>query len=166
MAKQSAGILVYRKKQQKTEVLLGHPGGPFWAKKDKGAWSIPKGEFDAESPQQAARREFAEEIGQPAPEGELIDLGTIKTKSGKTIYVWAVQGEIDATKIISNTFDMEWPPKSGKHQQIPEIDRAGWFELGKAKEKLVIAQAEFIDRLAEKLGVEAQASEEPQTSLF
>lgn len=175
MKKQSAGIVLYRKREGVIEVLVGHAGGPFWARKDAGAWSIPKGEFEAdEDPMAAARREFEEELGIPAPEGELIELGQIKRKDGKTIYVWALEGNAEAEKLTSNTFDLEWPPKSGQIQQFPEFDRAAWLPLTKAGPKLHKGQSEFLERLAEKLGVNIHASagesskaeEQPQTSLF
>jgi predicted NUDIX family NTP pyrophosphohydrolase len=181
MKKQSAGILLYRKRGAAVEVLVGHAGGPFWGKKDAGAWSIPKGEFEAdEEPKAAARREFEEELGIPAPEGELLDLGSIKRKDGKTIYVWALEGDADPEKLTSNTFDLEWPPKSGQIQQFPEFDKAAWLPIHKAGPKLHKGQSEFIDRLAEKLGVDLNAAgkpaasgssssppaDQPQTSLF
>lgn len=176
MKKQSAGIVLYRKRDGIVEVLVGHAGGPFWARKDVGAWSIPKGEFEAdEEPIAAARREFEEELGIPAPEGELIELGSIKRKDGKTIYVWALEGDADAKKLTSNAFDLEWPPKSGQIQKFPEFDRAAWLPIAKAGPKLHKGQSEFLERLAEKLGVDlhASATQEPQrtetqaqTSLF
>lgn len=173
-SKQSAGILVYRKSGDGIEVLLGHPGGPFWAKKDKGVWSIPKGEFDDELAIDAAKREYQEELGSKPPEGELLDLGTVKMKSGKVIYAWAVEGDFNVATVRSNTFTMQWPPRSGNEQEFPEIDRAGWFSLAVAKQKLVTAQGEFIDRLADIFGVSTDAAgdgnvaevESPQTSLF
>ena len=172
--KQSAGILLYRKGTKDIEVLLGHPGGPFLAKKDKGVWSIPKGEFDDELAIDAAKREYQEELGSKPPEGELLDLGTVKMKSGKVIYAWAVEGDFNVATVKSNTFSMQWPSRSGNEQEFPEIDRASWFSLAIAKEKLVAAQAEFIDRLADILGVSADAAvdgsaaeaESPQISLF
>jgi predicted NUDIX family NTP pyrophosphohydrolase len=165
MAKQSAGVLVYRHKDSIVEVLIGHQGGPFFAKKDKGAWSIPKGEFpDGEDPTEAAKREFQEEIGQPVPAGEFIELGHTKNKSGKTIYVWAVEGNLDATNITSNTFIMEWPPHSGQQQKFPEIDKAAWVEISKAIDKLNSGQTVFLERLAEKLDLKLEKPE--QASLF
>ena len=163
MKKQSAGLLLYRKQNGTIELLLGHAGGPFWAKKDKGAWSIPKGEFtDDEDPLHAARREFAEELGAPAPDGTLLDLGSVKRSDGKTVFVWAVEGDFDAAAITSNTFDLEWPPKSGTIQQFPEFDRAAWFEATEASVKLPAYQAPFVTRLAEQL----RAAIDPQTKLF
>lgn len=134
--KKSAGILVYRHINKKIEFFLVHPGGPLWAKKDAGAWSIPKGEYeDGEDPLQAARREFEEETGQTVS-GKFIELSPFKLKSGKTIYAWAVEGNVDEENIRSNTFEMEWPPRSGKRRAFPEVDRAGWFDAETAKEKL------------------------------
>jgi predicted NUDIX family NTP pyrophosphohydrolase len=144
--KQSAGILLHRG----GEVLLVHPGGPFWAKKDAGAWSIPKGEYeDGDDPRAAALREFEEELGSALPAGtELVELGTVKQKSGKRITAYAAEGDLDPETISSNTFEMEWPPRSGRMQRFPEVDRAGWFSIEEAREKLNPAQAEFLVRLA------------------
>jgi predicted NUDIX family NTP pyrophosphohydrolase len=129
-------------------VLLVHPGGPFWAKKDAGAWSIPKGEYDeGEDPRACAAREFEEELGSPLPPGDLEELGTVKLRSGKQITAFAVAGDLDADAIHSNTFTLEWPPRSGRMQEFPEVDRAGWFGLDEAREKLNPAQAKLIDRL-------------------
>ncbi len=165
MKKQSAGIVLYRKRGNIVEVLVGHAGGPFWGKKDAGAWSIPKGEFEAdEEPLHAARREFEEELGIPAPEGELVDLGQIKRKDGKVIYVWALEGDADPEKLTSNSFDLEWPPKSGQIQQFPEFDRAAWLPLTKAGPKLHKGQSEFLERLAEKLGIDMHAASKPATN--
>ena len=131
------------------EVLLVHPGGPYWAKKDAGAWSIPKGEYEDDDPRACALREFEEELGSPLPaEAELTDLGTVKLKSGKQITAFAAEGDLDADAITSNTFTMEWPPRSGKTREFPEVDRAGWFDLDTAREKLNPAQAELLVRLA------------------
>ena len=143
--KQSAGILLHRG----GEVLLVHPGGPFWAKKDAGAWSIPKGEYEeGDDPRAAALREFEEELGSALPAGtELVELGTVKQKSGKRITAFAAEGDLDAETISSNTFEMEWPPRSGRMQAFPEVDRAGWFSIEEAREKLNPAQAEFLVRL-------------------
>lgn len=147
--KKSAGILVFRRKFNEPEVLFAHPGGPFWAKKDLGAWSIPKGEYeDDEDPLAAAKREFQEEIGLPVPAGELFDLGEIVRKDKKVIKVWAVEGDLDVSHIESNLFEMEWPPHSGQYQQFPEIDRAQWFLLSEASPKLHAGQEIFIARLA------------------
>jgi predicted NUDIX family NTP pyrophosphohydrolase len=132
------------------EVLLVHPGGPFWAKKDAGAWSIPKGEHeDGDDPRACALREFEEELGTPLPaDAELVELGSVKLKSGKQVTAFAVEGDLDADSITSNTFTMEWPPRSGRTREFPEVDRAGWFDLARAREKLNPAQAEFLVRLA------------------
>ena len=132
------------------EVLLVHPGGPFWARHDAGAWSIPKGEYsDGEDPLDAARREFAEELGSPAPDGDPADLGEIRQKSGKIVHGWALAGDLDPVAIQSNTFTLEWPPRSGRMKEFPEVDRAEWFELEHARDKINPAQAAFLDRLAE-----------------
>jgi predicted NUDIX family NTP pyrophosphohydrolase len=161
MAKQSAGVLLYRKVPKGIELLLVHPGGPFWAKKDKGAWTVPKGEYtDAEEALDAAKREFQEETGQPLPEGEYLDLDTIKNKSGKVIHVWAAEGDMNPTQLNSNSFMVEWPPRSGKEQEFKEVDKAGWFTPEKALEKLHPAQAPFIARLVQALGLEIE--EPPQ----
>lgn len=154
MTKTSAGILVYRRTDSDIEVLLGHPGGPFWKNKDQGAWSIPKGEFEDEEPIVAAKREFKEELGHTAPSGEYLDLGSITRKDGKTIYIWAVEGNLDVTNISSNTFEMEWPPHSGQKQSFPEIDKARWFKIEQTADKLHKGQDEFIKRLSEHLGIE------------
>jgi predicted NUDIX family NTP pyrophosphohydrolase len=153
VAKRSAGILLYRIVGGAPEVLLVHPGGPYWARKDAGAWSIPKGEYeDGEDPQACALREFEEELGVGLPPGELAELGSVKQKGGKLVTAWAAEGDLDADSVSSNTFTMEWPPRSGRTEEFPEIDRAGWFEIEPAREKLVTAQAEFLDRLLERLG--------------
>jgi len=154
MTKKSAGIFMYRFREMKLQVFLVHPGGPFWARKDKAAWSIPKGEFDdLEAPLEAAKREFQEETGMPVT-GDFINLGEVKQPGRKIIYVWAVEGDCDPAAIKSNTFEMQWPPKSGKYKSFPEVDRAGWFSLGEAREKLHKGQIVLVDRLAEKLGVD------------
>ena len=153
--KQSAGLLIYRQKNGKVEVLLVHPGGPFWARKDEGAWDIPKGEIDeGEEPFQAAQREFKEEIGTKPPQGKVQDLGKVKIKSGKEIQAWAIKGDLDLAKFKSDNFTMEWPPRSGKTQEFPEVDKAEWFDLATAKHKLNPAKVEFISRLETKLGLE------------
>jgi predicted NUDIX family NTP pyrophosphohydrolase len=147
MAKKSAGILVYHKNSEKYEVLLVHPGGPFWAKKDLNSWSLPKGEFeDEEDPFSAAKREFEEETGFPI-KGEFIDLNPVKQPSGKIIYSWAVKGEIDANNVKSNLFKMEWPPRSGAIKEFPEIDRAEWFDLETAEQKIISGQIPIIENL-------------------
>ena len=149
MAARSAGILLHRQGIDGTEVLLVHPGGPFWARKDVGAWSIPKGEVDeGEDPRACALREFAEETGARLPESALDDLGSVRLKSGKLVLAYAVAGDLDAAAVRSNTFELEWPPRSGRRQQFPEIDRAEWFGLDDARAKLNPAQSELVDRLA------------------
>jgi predicted NUDIX family NTP pyrophosphohydrolase len=151
MQKQSAGILVYRKTNNSLQVFLVHPGGPFFKNKDEGSWSVPKGEFlNDEEPLAAAKREFAEETGQSI-DGNFIDLGSIRQKNNKTVYAWAVEGDIDHTLIISNTCEIEWPPRSGRQITIPEVDRAEWFNIATAKQKINPAQAELIDRLVATL---------------
>jgi predicted NUDIX family NTP pyrophosphohydrolase len=148
----SAGILLYRRRDDRLEVLLVHPGGPLWARRDAGVWSIPKGEYaDDEEPLAAARREFAEELGTPVPDGEALELGEIRQKSGKRVRAWAVAGDLDAERARSNTFSMQWPPKSGRMQEFPEVDRAEWFGLEQAREKLNPAQVPLLEHLAESL---------------
>jgi predicted NUDIX family NTP pyrophosphohydrolase len=151
MPKKSAGILLYRFRDEKLEVLLVHPGGPFWAKKDLGAWSIPKGEFEEnEQPFEAAKREFAEELGTPIS-GEYIALTPVKQKSGKLIYAFAMQKDFDTLNFKSNFFQMEWPPKSGLMKEFPEVDKAEWYDFETAKQKLNPAQSQIIDELVNKL---------------
>jgi predicted NUDIX family NTP pyrophosphohydrolase len=149
----SAGILLHRTGSEGREVLLVHPGGPFWAKRDDGAWSIPKGEYDdGEEPLAAALREFEEELGSALEHvGELRELGEVRQRNRKLVMAWAAEGDLDAAAVRSNTFEMEWPPRSGKRQAFPEIDRAEWFGLARAREKLIPAQVAFLDRL-EALG--------------
>ncbi len=145
--KQSAGILLYKIQKKELTVLLVHPGGPFFAKKDAGAWSIPKGEFENdEDPLLAAKREFFEETGQKIM-GDFIPLKSIKQKSGKVVVAWAVAGELDVSNSVSNTFEIEWPPRSGKKKSFPEIDKAEWFSIETALEKIIPAQQEFIKEL-------------------
>ena len=152
MAKRSAGILLYRVGPGGPEVLLVHPGGPFWARRDAGVWSIPKGEYDdGDDPRACALREFEEETGTALPPGELIDLGSVTQRSGKVVSAWAAEGDLDAESIRSNTFTMEWPPRSGRTAEFPEVDRAAWLGIDAAREKLVAAQAELLDRLLERL---------------
>ena len=147
MAKTSAGLLMFRLRNGEAEVLLMHPGGPFWAKKDEGAWSIPKGEFQAgEEPLAAGQREFAEETGCRA-QGPFIPLTPITQRSGKVVYAWAVQGDCDPAQLHSNLFSLEWPPKSGTHQQFPEVDRAEWFSVPVALQKIIPAQRAFVTEL-------------------
>jgi predicted NUDIX family NTP pyrophosphohydrolase len=152
MAKQSAGILLYRTAGGEPEVLLVHPGGPFWAKKDAGAWSIPKGEYEAgEDPLAAAAREFEEELGTASPDAGLVELGAVRQAGGKLVTAWAVQGDFDPAGLRSNSFSMEWPPRSGAIREFPEVDRAQWFPVAEARGRIVPAQAAFIDRLVERL---------------
>ena len=147
MPAKSAGVLAYRKKDGRFEVLLVHPGGPFWANKDEGAWSIPKGEFGAgENPEDVARREFSEELG-PALSVPLQPLGGIRQRGGKIVEAFAAEFDVNADAIASNTFEIEWPPRSGKRQHFPEVDRAAWFDLATAREKINEAQRELLDRL-------------------
>ena len=151
MPAKSAGILLYKREGGTLKVLLVHPGGPFWARKDAGAWSIPKGEYaGGEDPQAAARREFAEELG-VVLEGELEPLGEAVQPSRKRVLAYAFKGDLDPDRIVSNIFEIEWPPKSGRRQSFPEVDRAAWFTLGEAREKLLPGQRIFLDRLAELL---------------
>jgi len=145
--RQSAGILLYRRTQGRLQVLLVHPGGPYWAKKDQGAWTIPKGEHaDDEDPEHAARREFAEETGATLPNDALTDLGEIKQKSGKRVRAYAVQGDFDPKELVSNTFELEWPPRSGRRVVVPEVDRAEWFDLDEAAERILEAQRPLLER--------------------
>jgi predicted NUDIX family NTP pyrophosphohydrolase len=147
-AKRSAGLLVFRRGPAGLEVLLGHMGGPFWARKDIGAWSVPKGEYEPdEQPLAAARREFLEELGLPAPEGELIDLGEVRQSSGKVVTAWAVEGDLDPADVVPGTFEMEWPKGSGQLREFPEIDRVAWLDVDAARAKIVAAQRPFLDRL-------------------
>ena len=153
MPKMSAGILMFRRRDAALQVLLVHPGGPFWKNKDAGAWSIPKGEYaESEDPLTAAKREFQEETGIEA-QGELIPLGQVRQSGGKTVWAWAMEGDCAPLEIRSNTFSLEWPPKSGRMQQFPEIDRAEWFDVGKARTRIVKAQSEFLERLAHEPAV-------------
>lgn len=155
MAKRSAGILLYRGNDAELEVLLAHPGGPFWTKRDLGAWSIPKGECEeGEDLRTCALRELAEELG-PAPalgEADLIELGSVRQKSGKRVHAWGAAGDFDPAALDSNTFALEWPPRSGSEREFPEVDRVEWFRPDGAKEKILAAQAAFVDRLLEALG--------------
>jgi len=150
--KRSAGMLMYRSSGSALELLLVHPGGPFWAKKDEGAWSIPKGEYGAgEDPLAAALREFAEELGNAPPQGPVLELGELVQPSRKVITVFAVEGNFDPARLRSNLFELEWPPKSGRMQSFPEVDRAAWFTPAKAREKIQPGQSPFIDRLLAQL---------------
>jgi predicted NUDIX family NTP pyrophosphohydrolase len=148
MARRSAGILLHRWRGDVLEVLLVHPGGPMWARRDGGAWSIPKGEYErSDDPLAAARREFEEELGVAAPDGPVEDLGAVRQKSGKLVHAWAIRGDLDAEAITSNTCEVEWPPRSGKTIEIPEVDRAEWFSLKTARDKINPAQHMLLDRL-------------------
>ena len=148
--RRSAGILLYRRAANDLEVLLVHPGGPFWTRRDAGAWSIPKGEYESEDdPLAAARREFDEELGSAPPGGRMLELGEVRQKSGKLVRAWALEGDLEATAAFSNNFTVEWPPRSGQMREFPEVDRAEWFTLAAAREKINSAQAAFLDRLAE-----------------
>jgi predicted NUDIX family NTP pyrophosphohydrolase len=150
--KRSAGILMYRRSGPELELLLVHPGGPFWARKDLGAWSIPKGEYaEGEEPLAAAKREFREELGAEA-EGSFVELGVVVQPSRKEITAWAVEGDFPVAELKSNTFELEWPPKSGRKQRFPEVDRAGWFGLAEARRKILRGQVEFVDRLMARVG--------------
>jgi predicted NUDIX family NTP pyrophosphohydrolase len=145
----SAGLLLYRHRGDVLEVLIGHPGGPFWARKDDGAWSIPKGEYGSgEDPWEAARREFAEEVGCPAPDGPRLDLGTIKQPSGKILTVFAVGADLDTGNFRSNTFTLEWPKGSGRLQEFPELDRVAWLPIAEAAIELLKGHRIFLERLA------------------
>jgi predicted NUDIX family NTP pyrophosphohydrolase len=151
-SKRSAGLLMYRMANAEVAVLLVHPGGPFWARKDLGAWSIPKGEHtDGEDPLAAARREFAEETG-AHPQGEFCSLGEVVQAGGKRVVAWAVAGDFDPAALVSNSFELEWPPRSGRKARFPEVDRAEWFSAAVAREKIIAAQRVFIDRLEKLLG--------------
>ena len=152
MPARSAGLLLYRMAGAAPEVLLVHPGGPFWARKDLGAWSIPKGEYaEGEDPRPCALREFEEELGFRAPHGDLLELGEVTQRNHKVVTAWGLEGALDADAIRSNTFTLEWPPRSGRMAEFPEVDRAGWFPLEEARERIIPAQAAFLDRLAEAL---------------
>jgi predicted NUDIX family NTP pyrophosphohydrolase len=146
----SAGLLLFRHTGQGLEVLLGHMGGPFFARRESGAWTVPKGEYDPGEPAwEAARREFREELGLPPPDGEALPLGEVRQSGGKTVTAWAVEADLDPAAVVPGTFAMEWPPRSGRVQEFPELDRVAWFPLERAREMIVGAQAAFLDRLAE-----------------
>jgi len=152
MAKLSAGLLLYRVTDAGVEVLIGHPGGPFWARKDEGAWSIPKGEYvEDEDPWSAAQREFLEEVGKEPPPGPRIDFAPLRQPSGKVITAFAVRGDLDLEGAVSNTFTLEWPKGSGNIREYPEIDRVGWFSIAEATTKLVKGQRPLLDRLTAAL---------------
>jgi predicted NUDIX family NTP pyrophosphohydrolase len=152
MPKKSAGLLLYRHHEGSIEVLLVHPGGPFWRNKGDGAWSIPKGEFQDEDPLAAAKREFKEETGSAPPEGQYTPLTPIKQKNGKIVHAWAVEGDFDPASLNSNEFETEWPPKSGRMQKFPEVDRAEWFAPDVARQKMLSGQEALVDELVRKLG--------------
>lgn len=153
MPKLSAGVLLYRVTDGSVDVLIGHPGGPFWAKKDEGAWSIPKGEYvEGEDPWAAAQREFREELGKQLPDGPRIDLAPLKQPSGKIITAYAVRGDLDLDGTVSNTFALEWPKGSGNVREYPEIDRVGWFCVSEARSKLLKGQRPLLDRLLDAVG--------------
>jgi predicted NUDIX family NTP pyrophosphohydrolase len=148
--RRSAGLLLFHPADDGIEVLLGHMGGPFFARRDAGAWTVIKGEYEPDEPAwEAARREFQEELGLPPPDGEAIDLGEVRQTNGKTVTAWAVRADLDPATITPGTFRMEWPPKSGRFQEFPELDRVAWFGLDRARAVIVKAQAAFLDRLAE-----------------
>ncbi len=146
--KRSAGIVLFRRTNAGVEVLLAHPGGPFWAKRDVGAWSVPKGEYEGdEAPLDAARREFEEELGVPMPAGEPIELGSVRQAGGKEVTAWAVEGDLDPQQVVPGTFEMEWPGGSGRMQQFPEVDRVAWFSLDHAFDKITKGQRPLLERL-------------------
>jgi len=154
VAAESAGLVLYRVRDGKTEVLLVHPGGPFWKRRDEGVWSIPKGEIEpGEARLDVARREFQEELGMPPPDGDLAPLGSIRQAGGKVVHAWASPGDVDVSDISSGTFTIEWPPRSGRMQEFPEVDRAAWFDLATARRMILPAQSPFLDRLEERLSV-------------
>ena len=152
-ARRSAGLLLFRRsRRREIEVLLVHPGGPFWVRRDEHAWSIPKGEYEeGEDALCAAAREFEEELGCEPPRGQPIDLGTVVQSNGKHVRAWAIEGDLDVARVASNTFEIEWPPRSGRRERFPEIDRAEWFDLPTARSKLINAQVALLERLAELL---------------
>jgi len=148
--KRSAGLLLFRHTADGLEVLLGHMGGPYFTKKDAGAWTVPKGEYEPDEPAwDAARREFQEELGLPPPDGKAVALGEVRQTGGKIVTAWAVEADLDPETIAPGTFTMEWPPRSGRFQEYPELDRVEWFGLDRARALIVAAQATFLDRLAE-----------------
>ena len=152
VAAESAGLLLYRLRDRVLEVLLVHAGGPFWKRRDAGAWSIPKGEIEnGEVAEEVARREFKEELGQDAPGGELVSIGTVRQAGGKLVHAWTARGDVDVDRIASMKFTMEWPPRSGRMQEFAEVDVAGWFDLESARQKMLPAQTVFLDRLEQVL---------------
>lgn len=169
--KASAGLLLYRRRGD-IEIFLVHPGGPFWAKKDAGSWSLPKGEFEeGDDPLEAAKRELTEETGFTV-DGEFRPLAPVRQPSGKVIYAWAIEGDCDPSQLRSNLFSLEWPPKSGQMQKFPEVDRAAWFNIPEARKRITAGQAGFIEQLANDLGIPSEPNQErstpsaPQGSLF
>ncbi|MER6279826.1 NUDIX domain-containing protein [Streptomyces sp. NPDC059688] len=151
--KRSAGLLLFRHTDEGQEVLLGHMGGPFFAKKDAGAWTVPKGEYEPDEPAwEAARREFQEELGLAPPDGEAVPLGEVVQSNGKIVTAWAIEADLDPASVNPGTFRMEWPPRSGRIQEFPELDRVAWLGLDRAREVIITAQAAFLDRLAEHSG--------------
>jgi predicted NUDIX family NTP pyrophosphohydrolase len=151
--RRSAGILLHRTRSGHLEVLLGHMGGPFWARRDAGAWTIPKGEHaDDEPALDAARREFVEELGLPVPDGETIDLGEVRQRGGKLVRAFALAGDLDPDAVVPGTFELEWPPRSGRAQVFPELDRVAWWSLGDARDRIVTGQRPLLERLADAVG--------------
>ncbi|MFD5593016.1 NUDIX domain-containing protein [Streptomyces griseorubiginosus] len=150
----SAGLLLFRHTENGLEVLLGHMGGPFFARRDAGAWTVPKGEYQpaSESAWDAARREFQEELGLPPPDGEAVSLGEVRQTNGKVVTAWAIEADLDPATVVPGVFSMEWPPRSGRTQEFPELDRVAWFGPERARAVIVKAQAAFLDRLAEHSG--------------
>ncbi|MFD7135869.1 NUDIX domain-containing protein [Streptomyces sp. NPDC059894] len=152
-ARRSAGLLLFRRTDTGVEVLLGHMGGPFWARREAGAWTVPKGEYEPDEPAwEAARREFREELGVAPPDGEAVELGEVRQTNGKTVTAWAVEADLDPASVEPGTFVMEWPPRSGRTREFPELDRVAWYGLDRAREVIVRAQSAFLDRLAEHSG--------------
>jgi predicted NUDIX family NTP pyrophosphohydrolase len=148
--KRSAGLLLYRRTEAGIEVLLGHMGGPFFERRDAGAWTVPKGEYEPDEPSwDAARREFQEELGLPPPDGEATPLGEVRQSNGKIVTAWAIEADLDPAAVVPGTFEMEWPPKSGRVQEFPELDRVEWCGLDRARAVIVPAQSAFLDRLVE-----------------
>ncbi|MEU4042260.1 NUDIX domain-containing protein [Streptomyces antibioticus] len=148
--RRSAGLLLFRRTGTGLEVLLGHMGGPYFARKDAGAWTVPKGEYEPDEPAwEAARREFREELGLAPPDGEAIALGEVRQTNGKIVTVWAIEADLDPGAVVPGTFTMEWPPRSGRQREFPELDRVAWFGVEAARAVIVTAQAAFLDRLAE-----------------
>ncbi|MEU6096857.1 NUDIX domain-containing protein [Streptomyces sp. NPDC047079] len=151
--RRSAGLLLFRHTDHGLEVLLGHMGGPFFVRREAGAWTVPKGEHEPDEPSwEAARREFREELGLPPPDGEAVPLGEVRQSGGKVVTAWAVEADLDPAAVVPGTFTMEWPPRSGRLEEFPELDRVQWFGLDRAREVIVKAQAAFLDRLAEHSG--------------